>query len=178
MRTPNGSGVGVEEFRTTLSEFPTFVTVVTSDGPAGPVGCTANAVLSLSLQPPSMVVSLSSRGRTAHHVTEAGSLGINVLTWHQCDLIQRFATGEPRRRFDDVPHHYRDGVPMLDGAAVNLVCYVERTVELLDHVLVVSRVTWTEVDQGKPALVLHRNTPQPLYCDDGERPKRRPRCRS
>ena len=41
--------------RAAMSRFPTAVTVVTAMGPAGPAGATANAVASLSLEPPLML---------------------------------------------------------------------------------------------------------------------------
>lgn len=54
-----------DHFRAVMAEFPTVLTVVTALGPHGPIGCTANAVMSLSLRPPSVAVSLATDGRTA-----------------------------------------------------------------------------------------------------------------
>src|SRR5437660_1298107 len=48
-----------DAYRHAISRLPTGITVVTAQRPDGPVGCTVNAVMSLSLAPPSLVVSLA-----------------------------------------------------------------------------------------------------------------------
>ena len=149
-------------FRAIMAEFPTCVTVVTSPAAEGPVGCTANAIMSLSLDPPSIVVSLSSTGRTVNRVQDAGLFGVNLLNWSQRELTRRFATGEPCRRFDGLPYRPQLGVPVLPDAAANLVCALDRSVELHDHVLLIGRVVWTAVSGDSPALVFHRNAQHPL----------------
>ena len=58
--TPEGAtgkaeAVRPDAFRRAMARFPTAVTVVTAFGPDGPSGLTANAVLSLSLDPPLML---------------------------------------------------------------------------------------------------------------------------
>ncbi|MEU6073666.1 flavin reductase family protein [Micromonospora sp. NPDC047074] len=159
---PPRAAVDPARFRAVMAEFPTFVTVVTSAGSGGPVGCTANAVLSLSLDPPSVVVSLASRGHTVVRVLEREMFGINVLTWRQRSLTRRFANGEPCRRFDDVPHHRRNGVPILTDAAASLVCVLERQVPVHDHTLLIGRVIEATTGPDTPALVFHRNTQHPL----------------
>ena len=55
--TPADIAITSEEFRRAMGHFATGVTVVTSLGPDGqPVGTTANAVSSLSLDPPLILV--------------------------------------------------------------------------------------------------------------------------
>ncbi len=144
-------------FRTVMAEFPTFVTVVTAPGPDGPIGCTANAVMSLSLDPPSIIVSLAERSRTALRVMEHGVFGVNVLTWRQRELTRQFATGEPCRRFDDVPYGRRHGVPMLDGAAAGVVCVLEQQISAHDHMLLIGRVVEATTGPEEAALIYHRN---------------------
>ncbi len=62
-----------------MSRFPTGVTVVSAMGPAGPAGATANAVASLSLEPPMMLACLDLGSRTLVAVEHARRFGINVL---------------------------------------------------------------------------------------------------
>jgi flavin reductase (DIM6/NTAB) family NADH-FMN oxidoreductase RutF len=68
-----------DTLRAAMSRFPTGVTVVTAIGPAGPAGATANAVVSLSLEPPLMLACLDLGSRTLVAVEHAGRFGINVL---------------------------------------------------------------------------------------------------
>ena len=56
--------VSPDALREAMSGFPTGVTVVTAIGSAGPAGATANAVASLSLEPPMMLAALDLGSRT------------------------------------------------------------------------------------------------------------------
>ncbi|MFJ4962285.1 NADH-dependent flavin reductase [Streptomyces sp. ADI96-02] len=130
-------GVDRAAFRQVMARFPSFVTVITSATPDGPSGCTATAVLSLSLEPASVLVSLRTAGRTLAHIRESGAFAVNVLSWEQRSLAGAFATGDPRRRFDRVRHSRTHGVPVLDGCAATVVCDLSESVDLLDHTLLI-----------------------------------------
>ncbi|KAB8161593.1 flavin reductase [Streptomyces sp. 3MP-14] len=153
---PQGTGEPVNErtFRQTMSRFPTFVTVITAAGRTGPVGCTATSVLSLSLRPPTLVVSLRSTGKTLDDVLTAGRFAVNVLSWHQRELAQHFATGDPRHRFDHVPHTRWDGVPVLEDTSATVVCRLGYTMPVLDHTLLFGTVAFTRACQQEPPVVL------------------------
>ena len=58
---------------------PTAVTIVTATGPEGPAGATANAVTSLSLDPPLMLACLDRGSRTLEIVRASGAFGVSVL---------------------------------------------------------------------------------------------------
>ena len=51
--------------RKIMGQFATGVTIVTTDGEAGPHGLTANAVASLSLDPPLVLVAVEKRAAFA-----------------------------------------------------------------------------------------------------------------
>ncbi len=84
-----------DALREAMSRFPTGVTVVTAIGPSGPAGATANAVASLSLEPPMMLAALDLGSRTLVAVEHAGRFGINVLARDQADIARRFSTKDP-----------------------------------------------------------------------------------
>ena len=52
------------EFRHFMRHWPTGVAIVTTAGEHGPVGCTVNALMSLSVEPPLLLVSLCVQSRT------------------------------------------------------------------------------------------------------------------
>ncbi|MEU1662148.1 flavin reductase family protein [Streptomyces sparsogenes] len=149
--------VSSEDYRGAISRLPTGITVITAPGPDGPAGCTANAVLSLSLEPPSLLVSLATGSRTLAAVLAAGTFGVNVLTWADRALAGQFATGPGDSRFRGVPWRPVRGVPVLDRTAVSAVCRIHQTVGLLDHTLVAGTVTWTRTGAtGATVLYRHR----------------------
>ena len=107
-----------------MSRFPTGVTVVTAIGPAGPAGATANAVASLSLEPPLMLACLDLGSRTLVAVEHAGAVR---------DQRARPPT-RPRSRGASAPRTLirrsgtasawseRAGTPKIDGALIWLAC--------------------------------------------------------
>ena len=110
-----------------MSRFPTGVTVVTATGPAGPAGATANAVASLSLEPPLMLACLDLGSRTLVAVEHARLFAINVLAANQAALARRFSTKDPHpEKWDGVAFEERAGTPRIDGTLIWLACELAR----------------------------------------------------
>jgi len=138
-----------------MAGFPTGVTVVTAAGPSGPAGATANAVVSLSLEPPMMLASLDLGSRTLIAVERARTFGINVLAGDQADVARRFSTKDPHpEKWNGIGWSERAGVPMIEGAAIWLACELSDAHEGGDHVIVTGLVTDLEAGEGKPLLFL------------------------
>src|SRR4051794_7022811 len=89
------AAVTPEQFRAALGAYATGVTVVTAIGPNGPSGATANAVTSLSLDPPMMLACLDRGSRTLTSVREQGRFGVNALAAGHEELARRFAAKNP-----------------------------------------------------------------------------------
>src|SRR5215208_3582782 len=89
------SPVRREALRDAMARFPSGVTVVTAIGAAGPAGATANAVVSLSLEPPMMLACLDRGSRTLISVRAQGRFGVNALAAGQADLARRFSGKDP-----------------------------------------------------------------------------------
>ena len=151
-----------EEFRNTMSLLPTAVTIVTAQGPGGPAGATANAVVSLSLDPPLMLACLDRGSRTLATVREAGAFGINVLAAGQVALAREFATKVPHsEKFRDVSHVAREGVPMIDDAVAWIACRLTDIHSGGDHEIAVGEVLGVGGNGGVP-LVFHAGDYRPL----------------
>ncbi|MEU2427326.1 flavin reductase family protein [Streptomyces sp. NPDC007851] len=142
--------------RDAISLLPPGVPVVTAVQPDRPVGCTANAVMSPSLDPPSLLISLNTGSRTLSVVREAGTFAVNVLAWPDRHLAQRFAAAEPHRRLQDVPWSLTHGAPVLTRSCLSAVCEVNETVPLLDHTVVAGTVVWLRTEDTEPT-VLYRH---------------------
>jgi len=84
--------VSAADFRHAIGHFATGVTVVTSVGIDGqPVGTTANAVSSLSLDPPLILVCFDRSSQTLEAVLAHGAFAVNVLGARQQHLSANFA---------------------------------------------------------------------------------------
>src|SRR5580658_10118161 len=97
--------IAAAEFRHAVGHFATGVTVVTSVGPGGePVGTTANAVSSLSLDPPMVLVCFDLSSQTLAAIRGHGAFTVNVLAAAQQHLSVRFARRGDVAAWDGVGH--------------------------------------------------------------------------
>jgi 3-hydroxy-9,10-secoandrosta-1,3,5(10)-triene-9,17-dione monooxygenase reductase component len=116
-----------------MGRFATGVTVVTAPGP---VGMTANAITSLSLDPLLLIVCFDREARTLRVVEETGTFGVNVLAAGQAPLAPLFASKAPEaEKFAGVGHDLHDGIPVLHGAHAWIGCRLEQLVDGGDHVI-------------------------------------------
>lgn len=144
------------QYRDVMGRFATGVAVVTAAGPDGPVGMTANAVASLSLDPLLLLVCFDNDARTLPVVRARWHFGVNVLAADQEALARLFASKAPEaRKFDDVRHRLHDGIPMIEGALAWVTCELERTVPGGDHTIGIGAVRGAECRDGEP-LVWYR----------------------
>jgi flavin reductase (DIM6/NTAB) family NADH-FMN oxidoreductase RutF len=144
------------EFRKFMRRWPTGVAVVTTAGPSGPLGCTVNALMSLSVEPPLLVVSLGEDSRTLAGIRRTDRFGVSILAAEQGELSERFASCAREERFTGLELRVEHGVPLLEAAAAQMVCAVQQLEQIADHVLVVGAPVWQSVDQDRAPLVSHR----------------------
>jgi flavin reductase (DIM6/NTAB) family NADH-FMN oxidoreductase RutF len=151
-----GAGVSPEEFRNVLSAYATGVTVVTAIGPNGPSGATANAVSSLSLDPPMMLACLDRGSRTLTSVRAQGLFGVNALAAGQAELARRFSAKDPEpEKWEGVDWTEREQLPRLDGALVWVACELRDLIDGGDHLILTGNVIEADSREGEP-LLFHR----------------------
>jgi flavin reductase (DIM6/NTAB) family NADH-FMN oxidoreductase RutF len=145
-----------DDFRRALAHLPTGVTVVSAPSPQGPLGATANAVTSLSLDPPLMLACLDLGSRTLGAVRDAGRFGVSVLGAGQEAVARAFATKAPHaEKWADVPAIDHDGVPIVAGGPVWIACELRDVHPGGDHVILVGSVLALGGDPGTAPLVFH-----------------------
>src|SRR5690242_16155930 len=151
-----GGEVPAAEFRNAMSHFATGVTVVTSVGADGaPVGTTANAVTSLSLAPPLVLVCFDLGSATLAAIRGHGAFAVNVLGHRQRHLSANFARRGLAAAWDGVRHHRGPtGSPRLADVIAVIECTVERSFPGGDHEIVIGRVRHVESggDEATPLL--------------------------
>ena len=147
-----------EQLRRALGAFATGVTVVTTGGPAGVYGVTANSFTSVSLEPPLVLVCLRRRSPGRALIAANGAFAINVLTAEQEQLGRSFASSDREcgaGMFEGVEHRRGStGSPILAGAA-HLECRLAGVHAAGDHVIVVGHVLALAVDPGATPLLFH-----------------------
>jgi flavin reductase (DIM6/NTAB) family NADH-FMN oxidoreductase RutF len=145
------AGVSGEQFRDLMSQVCGPVVVVTTVWRGQPVGTTVSAFMSLSLQPPMVLLALDRSSRLLDKVLESREFGVNVLGADQQDLARIFAS-KSDDKFAGVAWSARHSVPRLHGALGWAHCRVTRTAPGGDHVIIVGTVTDIDHAEGAPLV--------------------------
>jgi len=158
-RQPAVSGA---DFRDAMSMMASSVGVVTAAHEDEVRGRTATAVFSLSLEPPSILVSINITSRLADLIVKSRGFSLAILASDQQVIGDAFAG-----KFDDrlagldrfafgVWGQWPSGNPLLYGAAVALDCELVGSIETQTHMLFAGGVIATEVAPAKTPLIWHR----------------------
>jgi flavin reductase (DIM6/NTAB) family NADH-FMN oxidoreductase RutF len=147
--TQTSRGAAPMRLRRAMGRFATGVTVVTTAQGEQVHGMTANGVMSVSLDPPLVCVSLGDCKMDAM-LPRTRRYGISVLGVEQEGLARHFA-GRP---VDEVAPRFTwfRELPFVDGALAHVGCRVEAIHEAGDHRLWVGRVEYMEYRDGDPLL--------------------------
>ena len=151
--------VDATRFRRLMGRWATGVSVVTAHHSDADAGLTVNALVSVSLRPPSVLVSLSDDTDTLPVIERTGHFGVSFLSASQRAISERFArTLSSVEKFREVPvHRAPHGSPLLDGALGALECRLASRTPAYDHVLLVGEVVYEEVGADGLPLVFFRS---------------------
>ena len=160
-----GDAVSPDRFRDALGAYATGVTVVTAIGSGGPSGATANAVTSLSLDPPMMLACLDRGSRTLTSVRAQGLFGVNALAAGQEELARRFSAKDPEpAKWEDVEWSQRLELPRLAGALMWVACELRDLIDGGDHLILTGNVLEADSRDVQP-LLFHRGAYRDLLAE-------------
>jgi 3-hydroxy-9,10-secoandrosta-1,3,5(10)-triene-9,17-dione monooxygenase reductase component len=150
--------VEAADFRRLMGFWATGVSVITAQAAEGPAGVTANALSSLSLDPPLALVCFDLSSRTLHAVRESERFCINMLAAGQEDVSRLFATKKHHgEKFAEVGYRLEQGVPMLEGCLAWLVCGLDSELRRGDHVVAIGEVLGGgSAEDGAAPLLYYR----------------------
>ena len=140
--------------RQTLGMFATGVTVITTLADDQVHGMTANAFMSVSLEPPLILISVDRRTKMCHLLYEGQRFAVSILAADQRRLSDRFA-GRPS---DDAPapsFGIIHETPVVEGAAAHFVARVDHSYWGGDHSLFLGLVEYAHHDEGAKPLLFH-----------------------
>jgi len=145
--------VDSREFRRTLAQFASGVTVVTTrDATGRPHGLTASSFCSVSLDPPLVLVCLDNRLEARRAVAEVGHFAVSVLAETQESLSRQFATGGPDKFAGVELSSGESGAPLVAGALAHIECRLKDAHVAGDHTIFVGIVERASVGAGRPLL--------------------------
>lgn len=130
------------QLRNVMGRFATGVTVLTARVGSQTRGMTANAVCSLSLHPPLILVCID-HSASMHPMFEvAEAFGVNILSVEQRAMSEFFAAhGEKPDPMGGFPYRLGPiGTPLLEGTLGWAECRIAQRYAGGDHTIVVGRV--------------------------------------
>ena len=145
-----------DELLAAMRRYASGIAVLTVVDDGRPLGATVGSLVSLSLEPPLVGVSIGVHSPLHTPLEASGEFVLSLLAGDQAEVAQHLArggmpplalwTGVPLR--PDVP-----GPPRVDAALAWLACSVWATYAAGDHSLFVGRVDDVELGRRAPALV-------------------------
>jgi flavin reductase len=142
------------EIHELMRRVPHGVAVLTVDVDGERLGLTIDSLVSLSLEPPLVGVSISRQAAMHELLREAGAFGLSLLSGGQAALAQHFARGVPPiALWHGIEVRGRDGPPLLAGALGWIRCRTAQAFPVGDHTFFVGDVEWVETGESAPPLV-------------------------
>lgn len=141
-------------YRDAMGTFPTGVTVITTLIGDVVHGMTANALMSVSLQPPLLLISIDEKASMLDKIKQANRFGISILANDQLDISMHFA-GQ-KKRAQAIQFDALDGLPVIPGTLVQIACTVQNQYVAGDHTLFLGKVDRVLLNNQKPPLTFYK----------------------
>ena len=133
----------VTNLKSALRRMPGAVALISTRDPAdgSPAGLAASAVIPVSLEPPSMLISINRKASAHSAIERSGSFCINLLGVNHTALVGLFSNSDMRtKRFSPDAWQERHGLPYLADAPANVFCRVSTTLLFGTHEIFVGEV--------------------------------------
>jgi len=139
--------------RRVMGRFATGVTVVTTGGPMGLHGLTANAVASLSLAPPLLLVAVDRRSQTREFIRANRCFAVNILRLDQEEVSRRFAQPGPKDFLGlDLTTDVTEA-PIIAGSLAHADCRLYDVLDGGDHEIFLGEVVGGAAEDGGDPLL-------------------------
>jgi len=148
------------EFRDAMARLASGVVVVSAKSARGFHGLTASTLVSVSVEPPLVLVSLEHDTATLAAVRETRRFNVSALTRDQEFVAERFAGRAPAvdAQWREIPHRAAgNGIPLIDGAAAWLECEVTEIHTAGDHDVCIALVAAATLGVGDPLILWDRS---------------------
>jgi len=150
-------------FRTAMGKFATGVTVITTKLEDTVRGMTANAFMSVSLNPKLVLISVDENAHLKQYIQQSQKFAVSILNETQQDLSAYFA-GQRREKLD-IDFNWFNGMPTIQDSLVNLTCDVHDVVVAGDHTLYIGKVTDVCLNEGEPLTFFQGTYKQLKTCE-------------
>lgn len=146
----------MEELREVMRQWVTGVSVVTAEFEGKLHGMTVGSLVSISIDPPRIIVTLAKQTRTHEMVTQTGLFGVTLLAAEQQTLADRFAgviSDEGDRMSGVSILRLAQNIPVLADGLGELACRVVHTYDMPNSTLFVGEVLEARKEENNTALI-------------------------
>ena len=138
--------------RQVMGRFATGVTLLTTRFDEGILGMTANAVMSLSLEPPLIVVAVDKKNSMHECLVQGKRFALNMLRADQEEISRRFAISGPKDFSGLKLTTAKTGAPILVDAIAFVDCKLVEILPAGDHDMFIGEPVAGEVRDGEPLI--------------------------
>lgn len=138
-------------YRSVMGLFATGVTVISYVADGTPMSMTANAFMSVSMEPPLVLISVRKQSRFNEAMRVGVRYGVSFLAESQQSLSAHF--GGRRDESLDVPYVYRRDTPLIGGSLADIVARTTAIHEAGDHLLYLGHVEHLQLGEQRKPLV-------------------------
>lgn len=144
-----------DDLREAMRRFAAGIAVVTVDAQGQKLGLTVASLVSLSLDPALVGVSIGHQSSVHEPLRQAGRFAVNLLAGDQDGLAAHFARSVPPiAQWTGIPlHASKLPEPLLDNALAWLECHTRAEHAAGDHTIFVAEVRSIELGRRAPGLV-------------------------
>ena len=146
------------KFRLGMRNFVYSVSVVSNYHQGKINAITVSSVTSVSLDPPSIVVSVNKKSSIHESLISDSRFCINTLTTGQQDIADICSDpkkGAERSKYFEL---FDEDVPLLNGALLNIICRVDKIFQYHSHSLVVGIVQDVKSRESQESLIYQDGT--------------------
>lgn len=137
-------------FRNAMGSFATGVTVITTEIADEVHGMTANAFMSVSLNPKLVAISIGENAKMLKHIKDSNKFAVNILASDQLNESKQFA-GQLKEDFAVKFVTYK-GLPTLEDSLVVVTCDLHSEYVAGDHTVFIGHVTGVKLGHQDPLL--------------------------
>ncbi len=157
------------DYRTVMGNFPTGVVVVSGLADGTPVGLTVQSFMSLSLDPPMILLSVDRKSTSWPLIAATGKFAVNVMAADQQAVALTFAkSGTDKFAEMRWAPGAETGVPLIEGSHTWIEAQVADTFDGGDHVIITADVLSMQLaqDERSEPLVFFRSSFRQLGTPD------------
>ena len=141
-----------KEQRRIFGKFATGVTVASTVVGGEAWGMTANAVTSLSLDPPLVLLAIARESQSHARFRDGKCFALNILSADQEEISNRFASSGPKDFDDLATKTVQTGAPILEEALGWVDCTLVEILRGGDHDIFIGEIVAGDARDGEPLL--------------------------